>query len=417
MTDTVSRVQHIEGLLTRALSPRDSQVKAQVKRNSFGWLHLKVVTSVFEEQDDDERQDQINALLKEINLHLEEYPFATYQLLTPQEAVEQFQLLPVHIPLWSEILSLSEVDEETLQQAEEKKSKNEKRPFVVTFYSFKGSVGRSTSLAFVANILATGGYRIVMIDFDLEAPGLSSAQAVDNLGAHTPGVLDYVHQRYLIPEEHTPGLEDCVRQISISARGELYLIPAGAYDEGYIHRLADLDVRALYQRETNPIRQLLEDVKRSLDPDIILIDARPGFTEIGAVALFDLADLGIICFSPTKQSYAGLQWVVEAARKQRKYTGIPDLRFLLTSLPPVAQNQLQEWLGQTADWIAQHWDISPTLTVDECYYHVPYDPHIMTLDSLFADVPEHILTSYEPVADAIRASLPEDIPAAPEYAE
>lgn len=412
MTDTVSRVQHIEGLLTRALSPRDSQVEAQVKRDSLGWLHVKVVTSLFEKQEEDERQDQINTILKEINLQLEDYPFATFRLLTPQEAAEQPRPFPVQMPLWSEILSILDIDEEVLQLAEENNGKHGKRPFVVTFYSFKGGVGRSTSLAFVANILATRGHRVVMIDFDLEAPGLSFAHTADNLGADMPGVLDYLHQRYVLPGEDKPGLQDCLRQITLSARGELYLIPAGAYDEGYIHRLADLDVRALYHREANPIRQLVEDVKRSLDPDIILIDARTGFTDMGAVALFDLADLGMICFSPTRQSYAGLQWVVEAASKQRKCTGIPDLRFLLTPMPPVAQVQQQEWLGQASDWIAEHWDIPPALTVDEFYYHVPYDPNIIALDSLFADVPENILKSYEPVADAISASLPEEIPAA-----
>ena len=43
---------------------------------------------------------------------------------------------------------------------------------VVTFYSFKGGVGRSFLLANVATILANWGYRVLCIDFDLEAPGL-----------------------------------------------------------------------------------------------------------------------------------------------------------------------------------------------------------------------------------------------------
>jgi hypothetical protein len=248
-----------------------------------------------------------------------------------------------------------------------------------------------------------------MIDFDLEAPGLSFAHPVEVPEAMVCGVLDYVYQRELTPEEEEPKIEDCIRQINISARGELYLIPAGAYDEGYIHRLADLNIHALYQRETNPIHQLLEDVKKSLNPDIILIDARTGFTEMGAVALFDQTDLGIICFSPTEQSYAGLKWVVKAASKQRKYHGIPDLRFLLTPMPPVASTQQQEWLGKAADWITENWGVAGDTIVDELYYHVPYNPGITTLDSLFENVPGAILDSYIPVADVIRASLPEKI--------
>ena len=40
----------------------------------------------------------------------------------------------------------------------------------VTFYSFKGGVGRTMALINAAAILAGRGRRVLMIDFDLEAP-------------------------------------------------------------------------------------------------------------------------------------------------------------------------------------------------------------------------------------------------------
>ena len=43
---------------------------------------------------------------------------------------------------------------------------------VVTFYSYKGGTGRSMALANVAWILAAAGERVLVIDWDLEAPGL-----------------------------------------------------------------------------------------------------------------------------------------------------------------------------------------------------------------------------------------------------
>ncbi len=335
-----------------------------------------------------------------MNLSLGGYPFVDYELRTPQEAAHQAPVQPIQLPLWSEILMAPEpdipasLDEDTTR-----------RPFVVTFYSFKGGVGRSTALAFVANILATRGLKVVMIDFDLEAPGLSSLYLSED--TDTYGVLDYIHQRFLTPDENQPSISECIRRIDVPARGELYLIPAGEYDEGYIHRLADLDIHVLYQRERNPIHQLLDEVKAYLDPDIILIDARTGFTEMGAIALFDQADLGIICFSPTNQSFTGLRWVVKAASKQRSYRGIPDLRFLLTPVPPVAQSQQMIWTLGTAEWITNNWGVPPALTVEELYYQVPYNPTITTLESLFGEIPPGILEPYMPVADAIAASLPE----------
>src|SRR4051794_1000114 len=43
---------------------------------------------------------------------------------------------------------------------------------IITFYSYKGSVGRSMGLANVGILLSQWGYRTLLIDFDLEAPGL-----------------------------------------------------------------------------------------------------------------------------------------------------------------------------------------------------------------------------------------------------
>src|SRR3954447_15767946 len=45
-------------------------------------------------------------------------------------------------------------------------------PEIVTFYSYKGGTGRSMALANVAWILAANGKRVLVIDWDLEAPGL-----------------------------------------------------------------------------------------------------------------------------------------------------------------------------------------------------------------------------------------------------
>ncbi len=43
---------------------------------------------------------------------------------------------------------------------------------VITFYSYKGGVGRSMALANVAVLLAQQKKKVLAIDFDLEAPGL-----------------------------------------------------------------------------------------------------------------------------------------------------------------------------------------------------------------------------------------------------
>jgi Mrp family chromosome partitioning ATPase len=68
------------------------------------------------------------------------------------------------------------------------------RPSVIcTFYSYKGGVGRSMALAKSADILARAGLRVLMIDFDLEAPGLEQYFDIDqkSIRAHT-GLFDLI---------------------------------------------------------------------------------------------------------------------------------------------------------------------------------------------------------------------------------
>ena len=407
MSNSITLPQHIEEHLIHELRTEDPEVQVKIKRTSLGWLKLKIITTSFEGKLLDEREKKIDSFLEGINTNLGQYPIADYDLLTPQEATEQPpEYIQLPLPLWSDILMAPEPEQPV--QLDEDSSKS---PLVVTFYSFKGGVGRSTALGLVASILATRNRRVVMVDFDLEAPGISIMFRSDteSFNREQYGVLDYLHQRYLTPEQNIPTIESCISQINLPTRGELFLAPVGEYDENYIHRLADLDRRTLekfYQGEINPVNQLMEDIKTQLNPDVILIDARPGFNDTSAIALFDLADTAIICFSPTDQSFEGLKWVVQGVRKRREYQGKPDLRFLLTPMPLVAPEQRQIWITKVEDWIVDNWGLPGETTVGELYYEIPYNPSITALSSL-VDLPKSLLNDYLPIADAIDASLPD----------
>ncbi len=61
---------------------------------------------------------------------------------------------------------------------------------VYTFYSYKGGVGRSMAMANVGELLYRRGLRVLMIDFDLEAPGLERYFDVPEAATNMDGVLD-----------------------------------------------------------------------------------------------------------------------------------------------------------------------------------------------------------------------------------
>lgn len=402
MMTQLSQTQQIQESLVKHLQSKDSSAQVIVRRNTLGWLNLRIATTLFTNLSLPEREQEIDNALSLLNLSLGEYPFAGYELLTPDEADRQPQSVPVQLPLWSEILMRPDPDQPVAPDEDPSR-----RPFIVTFYSFKGGVGRTTALGLVAGILAKEKERrVVMIDLDLEAPGLSSMfPNPKGDTAKNYGVLDYLHQRYLTPDRDLPKLNECFYQIDLPARGELYLVPIDVRDEGYIHRLADLDVRLLYQRVPNPLHRLLDDVKTELDPDVILIDARAGFSEISAVALFDRTDLAIVCFSPTDQSFDGLRWVVQAARKQRDYRGVPDLHFLLTPIPTVDQSKT--WIARAEDWIADNWGTPSSRPANDLHNDIWYNAAIATLPNLINNVPSILSEPYRPVAEIIDASLPE----------
>ena len=69
------------------------------------------------------------------------------------------------------------------------------RAQVVTFYSYKGGTGRSQALANVAWILASNRRRVLVIDWDLKAPGLHRYFApflFDASLAETDGLIEFV---------------------------------------------------------------------------------------------------------------------------------------------------------------------------------------------------------------------------------
>ena len=396
--------------LITTLLAEDYLSKVTVRRNSLGWIRILIITNLFQEQSLEEREQKIDEILAGIDFNLSKYPISSYDLLTPEEAIEQPpEYTQFQLPLWSDIL-MSPEPEEPKESDEEDIFKT---PLIATFYSFRGGVGRSTALGLVAGILATEKKRrVVIVDFDLEAPGISILleSDIEQIDRENYGVLDYLYERFLNPEENFPSIESCVYQVELKARGELFLVPVGEYDENYIHRLAEIDrgtLQAFYRRENNPIQQLIEDIKEQLNPDVILIDARPGFNDTSAIALLDLADLGIVCFSPTDQSFKGLSWIVQTVSKQCQYRGKPDLRFVLTPMPAVAVEQRQIWIGKVEDWIEENWGLSSGITVGELYYEINYNPNISTLSSLVNDSPKSLLDNYLSIAEVIDASLPD----------
>ncbi len=177
----------------------------------------------------------------------------------------------------------------------------------ITFFSYKGGVGRTLAATNFAVYLAKLGLKVVILDFDLDAPGVDSKFPGFSLPEKQLGLIDYVlrFQR----EGSPPGPIDdilCTVPIPSARQGYLGLIPAGNYlAADYSSKLNELDWSAIFsgQRDGVAFFQLfLDRIKAELDPDVLIIDSRTGFSEIGGLCTQQLADETVILSSLASES-------------------------------------------------------------------------------------------------------------------
>lgn len=188
---------------------------------------------------------------------------------------------------------------------------------VVTFYSYKGGVGRTMALANVAYLLAEAGKRVLVVDFDLEAPGLATYDAFSE-GRGRPGLVEYV-KAYRETDE-SPEVEDYLTRCDFDGTN-IWLMSAGRSGTAqYASDFNSIDWRDLYDNQDGFL--LMEDMKGQWARfdgrgfDYVLIDSRTGHTDIGGICTRQLPDAVVILFVPTDQNIDGLVPIVRSIRKE-----------------------------------------------------------------------------------------------------
>lgn len=185
------------------------------------------------------------------------------------------------------------------------------KPKVVSFYSFKGGMGRTTALAAVALLLVRAGKNVMMIDTDIEAPGLSTL-FLDDEAVHN-GVLDYLIEHPLDPGR---SVGDYVQNVTdpVLLReqdGELYLMPAGRVDADYLLKLGRIDYQDHCQGALRGLlEELLENIAENYPVDYILVDARAGFHDMGGIVASQIPHGTVLFGNHSRQSWDGLTQVL-----------------------------------------------------------------------------------------------------------
>ena len=219
---------------------------------------------------------------------------------------------------------------------------------IITFYSYKGGVGRSMAVANVAWIVAKEYHKkVLVVDWDLEAPGLHKYFSKFAPGLEKErGLIDYIDdhkksfeqpsidsqlneyrkkldKRNLSYEEYAIRVEARERELlskwkkkdipeidhthfpevkEFEEGGRVSILTAGRQDVNYIKRVNKHNWIEFYQNYDgyNFIENLKQKFKQHFD--LVIIDSRTGVTDAGGVCTLQLPDRVTLffCFKQTK---------------------------------------------------------------------------------------------------------------------
>jgi MinD-like ATPase involved in chromosome partitioning or flagellar assembly len=203
----------------------------------------------------------------------------------------------------------------------------------VTFYSYKGGVGRTLALANVAWAAAVDGKKVVIIDFDLEAPGISSILPFQNTmkqfyvdcnqSIKKGGLFElilYYQRHQVVPA--IPKFFSCnmIQHEKFKGEGSIHIIPAGKEDKKYREKLQSFNWKDFYENEKINGRKFILTLKDTImhqfdKPDLVLIDSRTGLTDIGGICTILLPDIVVVLTGMNYQNLTGSKIIIDSIKK------------------------------------------------------------------------------------------------------
>ena len=207
---------------------------------------------------------------------------------------------------------------------------------LVTFFSYKGGVGRTTSLALFASYYAKKGKNVFVIDCDFEAPGLVNFYNVNQFENPKSGVIEYLLDKKFEPQ-NTP-INEYVYEISakFSGEGKIHLMPAGNIFVSnnrldFLEGLSRVDMHGP-SVFLNDFTALINNVNAEYKPDVILVDSRTGFNNIFG-CLAQLSDTVVALAGDDLQNKAGIEFLLDHfAESEKQQELIMILSIISTSV-------------------------------------------------------------------------------------
>ena len=170
-----------------------------------------------------------------------------------------------------------------------------------TLYSVKGGVGRSTTSVVLAWQLGQRGERVLVVDLDLESPGLSSA-ILDEQMLPRFGVTDWFVEDLVSQGDHVIDEMTATPPWALDFDGEVHVVPAHGRDPGeYLAKMGRVYMDTEL-RWTARLEHLLSQLEERYEPTIVLLESRSGLHDIAAVTVTNL-DAHVFLFAVDSESH------------------------------------------------------------------------------------------------------------------
>ena len=167
----------------------------------------------------------------------------------------------------------------------------------------------------VAAELTRRNKKVLVVDFDLEAPGLETYNPFSNYSGRK-GLVDYILD--YLKDRQAPDVNEFLVERRLNGK-QIWLMPAGLADKHYGSKLATIDWNQLYTEFDGYL--MFEDMKNQwagMGFDYVLIDSRTGYTDVGGICTRQLPNAVVILFFPNDQNTNGLLQVISDIRSERE---------------------------------------------------------------------------------------------------
>ncbi|MGE4297109.1 MAG: P-loop NTPase [Desulfovibrionaceae bacterium] len=236
----------------------------------------------------------------------------------------------------------------------------------IVFFSIKGGVGRSTALAAAAWNLAEQGKRVMVLDLDLESPGLSSGLLPEGRRPAF-GITDWLVEDLVDNGDQV--FESMVATSALSRNGEIFIVPAHGNPPGeYVAKLGrvwmpKLTDAAARESWSERLARLIDKLENRWEPDVVLIDSRAGIDEVASACITDIGASTILLFAiDGDQTWSGYRILFQHWRRTGAVRDIRErLQMVGAMIPELGTEEYFQGLLERA------WDVCS----EELYDEVP----------------------------------------------